>query len=165
MASKRGKEDKGNSLISFGVVAKNRKARHLYEVEDEVEAGLQLTGTEVKSLRSGRANIQESYAEIRNEEGWLVNAHIPEFSHGNRENHDPRRPRKLLLHKREISRLMGMTQQKGMTLVPLRIFFNRRGIAKVLVGVARGKTKQDKRETIKERDWQREKARLMKDYR
>ncbi|RMF13783.1 MAG: SsrA-binding protein SmpB [Alphaproteobacteria bacterium] len=146
------------------LVAENRKARHLYQIEETFEAGIALTGTEVKSLRMGRANIAESYAEIRNGEIWLINAHIPEYTHGNIHNHEPRRPRKLLMHKREIRRLSGAVQRAGMTLVPLRIYFNRRGLAKVLLGLARGKKAHDKREDIKRRDWERQKARLMKQY-
>ncbi|RMF08197.1 MAG: SsrA-binding protein SmpB [Alphaproteobacteria bacterium] len=144
-------------------VAENRKARHNYFIEDEVEAGLVLTGTEVKSLRAGRATIAEAYAEVKNGEMFLVNAYIPEYTHGNRFNHDARRPRKLLLHRREINRLGAATQQKGITLVPLSIYFNERGIAKVALGLARGKKLHDKRETEKARTWQREKARLLKD--
>lgn len=146
------------------VAADNRKARHLYAVEAEYEAGIVLQGTEVKSLRDGKANIQESYAEVRGGEAWLVNAHIPEFSHGNRFNHEPRRPRKLLLHSREINRLGGAIQRDGMTLVPLRLYFNDKGRAKILLGLAKGKKLHDKRETEKQRDWSRQKARLMKDH-
>lgn len=147
------------------LIAENRKARHDYEVEETLEAGLVLTGTEVKSLRTGRANITEAYAEIRDGEAWLVNAHIPEYRFGNIHNHEPRRPRKLLLKKREIQRLLGATQRKGYTLVPLKLYFNERGIAKLLLGLARGRKAHDKRERIKEREWQRQKARLEKLYR
>ncbi len=146
------------------VAADNRKARHLYAISDEYEAGIVLTGTEIKSLRSGEANIRESYAEERNGELWLVNAHIPEFSHGNRFNHQPRRPRKLLMHKREINRLGGAVQKDGMTLVPLKIFFSDKGRAKLELGLGKGKKLHDKRETEKQRDWNRQKARLMKDH-
>lgn len=146
------------------VVAENRKARHEYSFEDIFEAGIQLTGTEVKSLRFGKGNIADSYAEIRGGEAWLVNCHIPEFSHGNRYNHEPRRPRKLLLHQREINRLAGAVQRKGMTLVPTKLYFNARGRVKVELAVAKGKQLHDKRQDIKERDWSRQKARLMKDY-
>lgn len=148
---------------SSRVVADNRKARHEFFIEDEFEAGLMLSGTEVKSLRSGQANIKESYAEEKNGELWLVNAYIPEFSHGNRFNHQPRRPRKLLMHKREIARLGGAVQRGGMTLVPLKIYFNEQGRAKVALGLGKGKKLHDKRETAKQRDWDRQKARLMKD--
>lgn len=146
------------------VVAENRKARHEYSFEDTFEAGIQLTGTEVKSLRFGKGNIADAYAEIRSGEAWLVNCHIPEFSHGNRHNHEPKRPRKLLLHQREINRLAGAIQRKGMTLVPTKLYFNARGRVKVELNVAKGKQLHDKRQDIKERDWSRQKARLMKDY-
>lgn len=147
------------------MVAENRKARHEYSFDDILEAGIQLTGTEVKSLRFGKGNIADSYAEIRSGEAWLVNAHIPEFSHGNRYNHEPRRPRKLLLHQREINRLGGAIQRKGMTLVPTKIYFNARGRVKVELALAKGKQLHDKRQDIKDRDWSRQKARLMKDHR
>ena len=145
-------------------VAENRKARHEYSFEDIFEAGIQLTGTEVKSLRFGKGNIADCYAEIRSGEAWLVNCHIPEFSHGNRYNHEPRRPRKLLLHQREINRLAGAIQRKGMTLVPTKLYFNTRGKVKVELALAKGKQLHDKRQDIKERDWSRQKARLMKDF-
>jgi len=146
------------------VVAENRKARHNYHLEETVEAGIALVGTEVKSLREGRANIAESFAEVRGGEVWLVNAHIPEYTHGNIHNHEPRRPRKLLLKKREIKRLMGAVDRRGYTLVPLKLYFNDRGIAKLLLALGKGKREVDKREDIKKRDWERQKARLMKDY-
>jgi len=146
------------------IAADNRKARHLYHIEDTFEAGIALQGTEVKSLRTGEANIRESYAEEKDGQLWLVNAHIPEFSHGNRFNHEPRRPRKLLMHKREIDRLGGAVQRGGMTLVPLQIYFNDRGRAKVLIGLAKGKKLHDKREDEKQRDWNRQKARLLKEH-
>ena len=145
------------------VVAENRKARFAYEILDTVEAGLVLTGTEVKSLRSGRANIQESYASVENGEIWLINSHIPEYLQGNRNNHEPRRPRKLLLSKREIGRMAAAVEREGMTMVPLKMYFNDRGRAKLLVAIARGKKLHDKRETAKKRDWSREKARLLKE--
>ena len=145
------------------VAADNRKARRNYHIDDAVEAGIALVGTEVKSLRSGQANIAEAYAEAKDGEMWLINAYIPEFSHGNRFNHEPRRPRKLLLHRREIERLSGAVQRQGMTLVPLSLYFNDRGRAKVERGLARGKKLHDKRETEKARDWQRQKARLLRD--
>ncbi|MFC3050755.1 SsrA-binding protein SmpB [Kordiimonas pumila] len=159
MAGKNKKKDKAPSRIA----ADNRKARHLYHIEEEYEAGIVLSGTEIKSLRGGQANIRESYAEEKNGELWLVNAYIPEFSHGNRFNHEPRRPRKLLMHRREINRLAGSVQKDGMTLVPLRITFTERGRAKVQIGIGRGKKLHDKRETEKQRDWNRQKSRLMKD--
>lgn len=159
MAPKK-KKDKAPSRIA----ADNRKARHLFYIEEEYEAGIALTGTEIKSLRSGEANIKDSYAEEKNGELWLVNAHIPEFSHGNRFNHQPRRPRKLLMHRREINRLGGSVQRGGMSLVPLRLYFNDKGRAKIMIGLGKGKKLHDKRETEKQRDWSRQKARLMKDH-
>lgn len=122
-----------------------------------------LSGTEVKALRSGEANIADSYAEIKNGEAWLINAHIREFSHGNRFNHEPRRPRKLLLHAKEINKMMGAVDRGGMTLVPLRLYFNDKGIAKIAIAIGRGKKLHDKREDEKRRDWGRQKSRLMKD--
>ncbi|TCD05424.1 SsrA-binding protein SmpB [Erythrobacteraceae bacterium CFH 75059] len=145
------------------VVAENRRARFDYAIEDRFEAGLALQGTEVKALRAGEASITESFAEVRDGQVFLVNANIPEFSHGNRFNHEPRRPRKLLLNAREIDRLLGATERKGMTLVPLSIYFNRRGRAKVELALAKGRQSQDKREYIKDREWQRDKARIMRE--
>ena len=145
------------------VVAENRRARFDYYIEDTYEAGIALTGTEVKSLRSGEGTIAESYAELRRGEVWLVNANVPEFSHGNRFNHEPKRPRKLLLNAREIARLTGAVERKGMTLVPLSVYFNGRGRAKVELALARGKNVADKRQTMKDRDWQRDKARIMRE--
>lgn len=144
-------------------VAENRRARFDYFIEDTYEAGIALTGTEVKSLRFGEGSIAEAYAEVAAEEVWLVNANIPEFSHGNRFNHEPKRPRKLLLHEREINKLHGAVAREGMTLVPLSIYFNGRGRAKVELALAKGKKTHDKRETIKERDWKREQQRLLRD--
>ena len=146
------------------IVAENRRARFDYHIEDTTEAGIALTGTEVKSLRFGEGSIAESYAEIRGNEAWLVNANIPEFSHGNRFNHEPKRARKLLLHAREIDRFTGAVERKGMTLVPLAIYFNSRGRAKVELALAKGKNVADKRESIKERDWKRDQQRIMRDY-
>lgn len=145
------------------IVADNRRAKFDYAIEDKFEAGLQLQGTEVKALRAGEGSIGESYAEIRDGQCWLVNANIPEFSHGNRNNHEPKRPRKLLLHQREISKLLGAVERKGMTLVPLSIYFNSRGRAKVELALAKGRQAQDKRQYIKDRDWQRDKARIMRE--
>ncbi|MCL4673819.1 MAG: SsrA-binding protein SmpB [Sphingomonadaceae bacterium] len=144
-------------------VAENRRARFDYAVEDKFEAGLMLQGTEVKALRAGEATIADSYAEVRGGEVWLVNANIPEFSHGNRFNHEPKRPRKLLLHEREIAKLTGAVERKGMTLVPLSIYFNGRGRAKVELALAKGRQAQDKRDYIKDRDWKRDKARIMRE--
>jgi SsrA-binding protein len=146
------------------IVAENRRARFEYYIEDTFETGIMLTGTEVKSLRFGEGSIAESYAEIKNGEAWLVNSNVPEFSHGNRFNHVPKRPRKLLLHERQIDRLQGSVERKGMTLVPLSIYFNSRGRAKVELALARGKNAADKRQTVKERDWKREQGRLMRDH-
>ena len=146
------------------IVAENRRARFDYHIEDTTEAGIALTGTEVKSLRFGEGSIAESYAEVKNGEVWLVNSNIPEFSHGNRFNHEPKRVRKLLLHEREIDRLQGAVERKGMTLVPLSVYFNSRGRAKVELALAKGKNAADKRQTIKERDWKREQARVMRDH-
>jgi SsrA-binding protein len=144
-------------------VAENRRARFDYFIEDKFEAGLMLTGTEVKALRAGEATIAESYAEVRGGEVWLVNANVPEFSHGNRNNHEPKRPRKLLLNEREIGKMTGAVERKGMTLVPLSIYFNGKGRAKVELALAKGKQDQDKRASIKDRDWKRDKARLLRD--
>ncbi len=144
-------------------VAENRKARHNYFIDETFEAGIALVGTEVKALRAGGANIAESYARFDGGELVLVNAHVAEYSAGNRFNHEPRRPRKLLMKKRELAKLFTATQRRGMTLVALAIYFNDRGIAKVKLGLARGKDTVDKRQTKKERDWQRDKARLLRD--
>ena len=145
------------------LVADNRKARFHYEILETFEAGIALTGTEVKSLRAGKGNIAEAYAGPQDGELFLFNAHIPEYLQANRFNHELRRPRKLLLHRREIDKLIGAVQREGMTLVPLRLYFNARGRAKLLLGLARGKKVHDKREAEKARDWQREKARLMRE--
>ena len=145
------------------VVAENRRARFDYAVEQVFEAGIALQGTEVKSLRFGEGTIAESYAEVAGGEVWLINANIPEFSHGNRFNHEPRRPRKLLLNTREINKLHAAVARQGMTLVPLSVYFNGRGRAKVELALAKGKKAHDKRESIKERDWKRDKQRLMKE--
>jgi len=145
-------------------VAENRKARFSYEFVDTFEAGLVLTGTEVKALRQGQANIQESYASAEGGEIWLINSYVPEYTQGNRFNHEPRRRRKLLLKKREMARLAQAVQREGMTMVPLKIYFNEKGRAKLLMAIARGKKLHDKRETEKQRDWAREKGRLLKQH-
>lgn len=145
------------------VVAENRKARRNYEIEETFEAGLALVGTEVKSLRAGKANIAESYASDENGELFLYNAHIPEYAQASRFNHNPRRPRKLLLHRREIHKLIVGIQRDGMTVIPLRLYFNNRGIAKLEVALARGKKLHDKRQTERKRDWERQKGRLMRE--
>jgi SsrA-binding protein len=144
------------------IVAANRKARFSYEIGEAMEAGIALTGTEVKSLRESRANIAESYVSPENGEIWLINANIPEYRQASHFNHQPRRPRKLLLHKRQIGRLIGAVQREGMTIVPLKLYFNERGRAKVEIALARGKKLHDKRETERARDWQREKGRLLR---
>ena len=144
------------------VVADNRKARYSYAIESTFEAGLMLVGSEVKALRSGKATITESYAQAKEGEIFLINAYIPEYTMANRFNHEPRRVRKLLVRKTEARRLSAAVQREGMTLIPLKIYFNPRGIAKVEVGIARGKKLHDKRETEKARSWERDKARLMR---
>lgn len=145
-------------------VAENRRARYDYHIDEIFEAGIALQGTEVKALRSGEGSIAESFAEVRGEEVWLVNANIPEFSHGNRFNHEPKRPRKLLLHRREIEKLYGGVARRGMTLVPLSIYFNGQGRAKVELALAKGKKAHDKRESAKAADWKREQGRLLKQH-
>ncbi|MGE0744275.1 MAG: SsrA-binding protein SmpB [Rhodospirillales bacterium] len=145
------------------IAAQNRKARHDYAVEETLEAGIMLTGSEVKSLRDGRANINDAYAAEKGGEIFLLNAHIPEYVQAGPFGHEPRRARKLLLHARQILKLAAAVQREGMTLIPLKIYFNERGRAKVELGLARGKKKADRRETIKERDWGRQKSRLMRE--
>ena len=145
------------------VVAENRKARRNYEIEETFEAGLMLSGTEVKSLRSGKANIAESYASDEKGELFLINAYIPEYAEASRFNHAPRRPRKLLLHRKEIHKLMIAIQREGMTLVPLRLYFNDRGIAKLELALGKGRKLHDKRQAERKRDWDRQKARLMRE--
>jgi SsrA-binding protein len=144
------------------VVADNRKARHLYFIESTLEAGLMLMGSEVKSLRTGKANIAESYAHSKDGEIFLVNAYIPEYLMANRFNHEPRRERKLLVRKAEARKLSVAVKREGMTLVPLKVYFNLKGIAKIELGLAKGKKLHDKRQTEKSRDWARDKARLMR---
>ncbi|WP_443970821.1 SsrA-binding protein SmpB [Sphingobium sp. CR28] len=144
-------------------VAMNRRARFDYAIEDVFEAGIVLQGTEVKSLRFGDGSITESYAEVKGEEIWLVNSNIPEFSHGNRYNHEPKRPRKLLLKQREIAKMQGAVNRQGMTLVPLSVYFNERGKAKVELALAKGRKAPDKREYVKERDWKKEQGRLLRE--
>ena len=145
-------------------VAENRKARFSYEVLDTVEAGIVLSGTEVKSLRQGQANIQDSYASNEDGEIWLINSYLPEYLQANRFNHEPRRRRKLLMKKREMARFTQAVEREGMTMVPLKIYFNDKGRAKLLLGVAKGRQLHDKREAAKKRDWSREKARLLKSH-
>jgi SsrA-binding protein len=158
MAATKKKESMNGRLI-----ADNRKARHNYEFIDTMEAGLQLFGTEVKSLRNGKANIAESYATEEDGELWLINSYIPEYLEANRFNHNPRRRRKLLLHRKEMSRLISAVQRDGMTIVPNRLYFNDRGIAKLQIALAKGRKAHDKRDASKERDWKREQGRLLRD--
>lgn len=145
------------------LIAENRRARFDYFLEQTFEAGLSLTGSEVKSLRNGRANIAESYAAVEGDEIVLVNADIPPYVQANRFNHEPRRPRKLLLHRKEIDRLIGAVQREGRTIVPTKLYWNDKGMAKLELALAKGKKIHDKRDTAAERDWQRDKARLMRD--
>lgn len=153
------KADGGGRLL-----ADNRKARYNYTIGETLEAGIMLTGSEVKSLRAGRSNIAESYASDEGGELWLINSYIPPYGNaGSFNNHDPRRKRKLLLHRRQIGRLAGLRKQGGMTLIPLRLYFNDRGMAKLALALASGKKQHDKRQTEKARDWSREKGRLMRD--
>jgi len=149
---------------NFKIVADNRRARFDYEIGETFEAGLMLTGPEVKSLRTGKATVAESYAAVdRNGEVILYNANIPEYLQANRFNHEPKRPRKLLLHARQINKLAGAVEREGMTIVPLKIYFNEKGRAKIEIALARGKQLHDKREAEKKRDWSREKSRLMRE--
>jgi SsrA-binding protein len=145
------------------VVAENRKARFSYHIGETFEAGIQLFGTEVKSLREGKAAIAESYVTPERGEIWLINANIPEYLQANRFNHDPKRGRKLLLTRRQVARLSGAVQRDGMTIVPLRLYFNQRGLAKLEIALAQGKKLHDKRESEKARDWAREKGRLIRE--
>jgi SsrA-binding protein len=144
-------------------IARNRRARFDYFIEDTLEAGIILTGTEVKALRLGRASIGESYAGEEQGNLTLFNSHIPEYEPANRFNHAPRRPRQLLVHRKERDRLLGLVRRDGVTLVPLTLYFNHRGIAKLSLGVARGKRQHDKRQTEKDRDWNRQKSRIMRE--
>jgi SsrA-binding protein len=144
-------------------VAENRRAKFEYFLEEFFEAGIALTGTEVKSLRFGEGSIAESYAEVKGGQVWLVNANVPEYNFGNRFNHEPKRPRKLLLHERQIEKMHKALSRDGMTLIPLSIYFNPRGRAKVELALAKGKKLHDKRDVQKDRDWKRDKARLMRD--
>lgn len=156
------KPDKKPQMIVTGPVAENRRARYDYEILDTLEAGVVLTGTEVKSLRLGKAQITESYASPERGELWLINAHIPEYLQANRFNHEEKRPRKLLVSGKQLAKLSQDVERAGNTIVPLKLYFNEQGRAKLLIGVGKGKKSYDKRETEKNRDWNREKARLMK---
>jgi SsrA-binding protein len=160
MAQKRGSDGRAGVRK---VILENRRARFDYEILETFEAGIALAGPEVKSLRQGRGNLQDAYASVDHGELYLVNAYIPEYTEANRFNHETRRPRKLLLHRREIDRLAGGVQREGLTIVPLRLFFNPRGRAKAEIALARGKKLHDKRETEKQRSWVREKSRLLRE--
>lgn len=161
MSSKSGGRKKKPDGVS-GVISENRRARYNYRIEDTLEAGLVLQGTEVKSLRQGKANLAHAHVRIERSEAHLVNADIPEYRAGNRLNHKATQPRKLLLHRREIDRLAAAVQRAGATVVPLKLYFNDAGMVKLLIGLATGRKKADKRENEKRRDWQRDKARLMR---
>ena len=159
------KKNKKSGLISTNqTVADNRKARHEYHIEDKFEAGIALVGTEVKSLRHGQCSINESYVGPKEGEIWLINANIPVYQQASETmQHEPKRPRKLLLHKREVNKLLGAVQREGYTIVPLRVYFNGRGLAKVEIALAKGKQLHDKRETEKKRDWGKQKQRLLRE--
>lgn len=148
---------------SDGLVAENRQARRNYAVEDTYEAGIVLLGSEVKSLRQGRANIAEAYASVEQGELWLINCDIPIYTAANRFNHEPKRKRKLLVKSRERSKLAQSVEREGRTIVPLKLYFNDRGIAKVLIGLATGRKNPDKRDVVKQRDWERQKARILRE--
>ena len=150
-------------LISFGRIAENRKARYNYEIKEKIQAGIILTGTEVKSLRLGKASISESYASETNGKLFLINSNIPIYEAANNFNHEPTRQRELLVSKKERNKLLGLIKKEGVTLVPLSLYFNNKGLAKIDIGIAKGKKKEDKRESIKLRDWNRQKSRIMKE--
>ncbi|MBT5072496.1 MAG: SsrA-binding protein SmpB [Kordiimonadaceae bacterium] len=152
--------DKKNS--AYKVIAQNRKARHNYHIEEELEAGIVLKGSEVKSLRNGESNITDSYAEVKDGEAFLINCYIKEYEQANRENHESRRVRKLLLHKKQIKNMMAAVMRKGMTIVTLKIYFNDKNRAKVMLGIAKGKKLHDKRASDKDKDWKRQQGRLLK---
>ncbi|MGB6230180.1 MAG: SsrA-binding protein SmpB [Litorimonas sp.] len=158
--AKRKKPDLGGN---GALIAENRRARFDYAVEETMEAGIQLTGTEVKSLRLGKANIAESYVDVNGNEAFLVNANIPIYEPAAQFNHTPTRPRRLLLKRKQINQLIGETQRKGRTVVALKIYFNEKGLVKLLIGVAAGKQAHDKRDVQKKRDWQRDKARILRE--
>jgi SsrA-binding protein len=156
-------KEKKAGMVVTGTVAENRRARYDYEIIDTLEAGIMLTGTEVKSLRTGKAQITEAYASPERGELWLINAHIPEYLQANRFNHAERRPRKLLVSKKDLARLSQGVERAGNTIVPMKLYFNERGIAKLLIGLGKGKKSFDKRETERNRDWNRDKSRIMKE--
>ena len=163
MSSKSGGAKASRKEEGIKVIADNRRARYDYEIMQAFEAGIELKGSEVQSLRVGRTNLTESYAAMKGGELWLINSNIPEYREANRFNHEPKRPRKLLLHKKEIEKLSNGVLREGLTIVPLKMFFNKRGRCKVDIALARGKKLHDKREAIKERSWDRERARLMRE--
>ena len=152
-----------SKLISFGRITENRKARFNYEIKEKIQAGIILTGTEVKSLRLGKASISESYASDTNGKLFLINSNIPIYEAANNFNHEPTRQRELLFSKKERNKLLGLIKKEGVTLVPLSLYFNQKGLAKIDIGIAKGKKKEDKRESIKLRDWNRQKSRIMKE--
>ncbi|MEM6602897.1 MAG: SsrA-binding protein SmpB [Pseudomonadota bacterium] len=156
------KSSKEKASACYKIIAENRKARFNYFVEDVIEVGIVLKGTEVKSLREGKGNIAESYANVENGELWLINSHILEYSKGNRFNHEPKRMRKLLATRKEINKCQGFVQRSGLALVPLKIYFNHKGYVKVTLGICKGKQNHDKRETEKQRDWNKQKSRILK---
>jgi len=164
MSAKSGGRKKRKDEGGGKVIADNRKARYNYEILETFEAGIALQGTEVKALRESGGNIRESYVSPENNELFLVNAHIDEYKFGNRNNHSPRRPRKLLMKRREIDKLGQSVQRDGLTIIPLKLYFNEKGRVKMAIGLAKGKKIHDKRETEKKRDWQKQKARLMKEH-
>ena len=151
---------KKKSDVNFA--ARNRKARHNFFIEENIEAGIMLQGTEIKSIRNGRASIEEAYASEEDGELFLVNAYIPEYQAGGRDQHETRRPRKLLLHKKELTKMTNKVTREGMTIIPLSLYFNKRGMLKVDLGMAKGKRQHDKRQTDKDRDWKRDQGRIMR---
>ena len=160
--AKPSKKNDDNAKGQGKLIAENRRARYEYFIEESVEAGIMLVGTEVKSLRNGRATISDAHAGEMKGELWIFNVNIPEYTAGNRFNHEPKRPRKLLVHRKQMDKLLGQVKMKGFTLVPLKMYFNARGIVKVLLGLGKGKKEYEKREVIKQRDWQRQQRALLK---
>jgi SsrA-binding protein len=163
MSSKAGGAKKPSTREGLKIVGENRRARHDYEILEDFEAGIELKGSEVKSLREGRINLAEAYAAMKGNELYLLNSNISEYREANRFNHEPKRPRRLLLHRKQIDKLAIGILREGLTIVPLKIFFNRLGRAKIDIALARGKKTHDKRASIKERDWNREKSRVLRD--
>ena len=163
--NKKKKSSKSGMISTSQTVADNRRARYDYHLEDKFEAGIQLVGTEVKSLRLGQCSIKEAYVGPKDGEILIFNMHIPEYQQaGEHFQHDPKRPRKLLLHKREIDRLLGAVSREGYTIAPTKLYFNKRGVAKLEIALAKGKKTHDKREDIKQRDWSRQKHRILKEH-